>query len=645
MNLKTLWNKNYFKENLKKSKGLLAFFFGVVPLLNILILIVRLLNGGVRPEFIDISMITLMGLYIIPLILATSLFGFIFNSRSVDFTMSKPISRKTIYFTNMIGGIMLLIAFILLNTCIFGAFSLLSNSLIIPGKMLVDYFVLFSIGYIFMFTVMSIAIFLSGNLITSIAVAMILLCIYPFLSSATTYLTNNDTINYIKCTSSECMPTEPKSSDSKIEKGYYPISIQKEYGDTYTLPIRTFTGEPSNLYSSKSIVKMSILSIIYLALGYLAFKQRKMEETGVDFKDSKKHYFVKSITFLPVTFIVYELIDAFNLIGIIIGLAICIIYYIIYDLIVRKEIYKPVKSLLVCIISFIVFMGGYSALDAIHLDSMMNASDVTSINISPDDKNIAITDKTLINKIIKSHLNLSVNNRSFYGTEITANNKKYILQLDLDEKTAAEVVAYTNTKYREKLLNYNYDKINAVDYNQINFPYTKEFKNLITDGIKNYNGETTNNFVLYTYENHKYQEIHLPLNLNEAIKSYIYTSINNESIKVLNKNRDNVYFRINYMEDEEFASLGYEVMEYVISHSTSEIIKYVTTNNKMINNDTEIILWVSTPHTSINPIYITDINKFKLEYKKWASALENDKEYQYLVREQLDFLRNEANEY
>ena len=38
--------------------------------------------------------------------------------------MSKPLSRKTIYFTNIIGGIGMILIFMLLNTAIFGIFSL-----------------------------------------------------------------------------------------------------------------------------------------------------------------------------------------------------------------------------------------------------------------------------------------------------------------------------------------------------------------------------------------------------------------------------------------------------------------------------------------------------------------------------------------
>ena len=38
MNLINLFNFNYLKQNLKKSKGALAIFIGIIPIINILTL-------------------------------------------------------------------------------------------------------------------------------------------------------------------------------------------------------------------------------------------------------------------------------------------------------------------------------------------------------------------------------------------------------------------------------------------------------------------------------------------------------------------------------------------------------------------------------------------------------------------------------
>ena len=139
MNLKVLFNFRYFKENIRKSKGLLAFFLGVVPIINIIILIsILTLGGDTLVDFKSLSLSTYLGLYIIPIVLSISLFGFIFKKKSVDFVMSKPISRKSIFLTNTIGGILVLILFMLINTIIFGLFGLFFSKLTIPIALFSD---------------------------------------------------------------------------------------------------------------------------------------------------------------------------------------------------------------------------------------------------------------------------------------------------------------------------------------------------------------------------------------------------------------------------------------------------------------------------------------------------------------------------
>ena len=44
MNLKACFNFNFFKENIRKSKGLLAFLLGVIPIINIIYLIIFMIE-------------------------------------------------------------------------------------------------------------------------------------------------------------------------------------------------------------------------------------------------------------------------------------------------------------------------------------------------------------------------------------------------------------------------------------------------------------------------------------------------------------------------------------------------------------------------------------------------------------------------
>lgn len=137
MSLMKLFNFKYLKENIKKSRGLLAFFFGVIPLINIIVLITIISNDKINiMDFYSLSSITILGMFILPLVLAVSLFGFLFQKKSVDFVMSKPLSRKSIYVTNILGGIGIIIIFILLNALIFSFFGVLFQNLIITGALI-----------------------------------------------------------------------------------------------------------------------------------------------------------------------------------------------------------------------------------------------------------------------------------------------------------------------------------------------------------------------------------------------------------------------------------------------------------------------------------------------------------------------------
>ena len=203
MSLMKLFNFKYLKENIKKSRGLLAFFFGVIPLINIIVLITIISNDKINiMDFYSLSSITILGMFILPLVLAVSLFGFLFQKKSVDFVMSKPLSRKSIYVTNILGGIGIIIIFILLNALIFSFFGVLFQNLIITGALILDYIICFIISYIFIFIVSSLAITVAGNILTSLVLVLIIICLFPFISLSKTYFNYNRNFNYLKC--SDC---------------------------------------------------------------------------------------------------------------------------------------------------------------------------------------------------------------------------------------------------------------------------------------------------------------------------------------------------------------------------------------------------------------------------------------------------------
>ena len=119
MNLMKLFNINYFKQNLKKSKVVLSIFIGLIPILNTIILLMMITsNRNYVLDFFEVSTINLIGIYVLPVIISICLFNYIYKKKSVDFINSMPISRKSIYFTNLIAGILIFISMLLVNVII-----------------------------------------------------------------------------------------------------------------------------------------------------------------------------------------------------------------------------------------------------------------------------------------------------------------------------------------------------------------------------------------------------------------------------------------------------------------------------------------------------------------------------------------------
>ena len=140
MNLRKSLNLNYLFQNLKKSRNILAIFIGLIPILNTIILIMMLTSdSNYILGFAEISIINIIGIYILPIVISICLFNYIYKRKSVDFINSMPISRKSIFITNTILGIIIFTTMLLINTILTYTTCLIFKSPI-PFMMLFDYF-------------------------------------------------------------------------------------------------------------------------------------------------------------------------------------------------------------------------------------------------------------------------------------------------------------------------------------------------------------------------------------------------------------------------------------------------------------------------------------------------------------------------
>ena len=76
MNLKNYFNIKYALQNLKKSRGTLALFLGIFPIINCLILLLFYADTSVIPSILDMSILNICGLYILPIVISLCLFQF-----------------------------------------------------------------------------------------------------------------------------------------------------------------------------------------------------------------------------------------------------------------------------------------------------------------------------------------------------------------------------------------------------------------------------------------------------------------------------------------------------------------------------------------------------------------------------------------
>ena len=180
MNLMSLFNFKYLIQNIKKSKALIILLTLLVPMFTSILLLSA--GSGYAASFAEVSIINIIGMYIVPVVLSMALFSYVYKKPSVDFIGSMPLSRKTIFLTNTIGGIGIIIVSQLITLVSTLFLSQVLSNIIIFGSMVWDIFVFFTISYIFVFAVSNLAMSFSGNKFSQLVAILLILFTIPFLT-------------------------------------------------------------------------------------------------------------------------------------------------------------------------------------------------------------------------------------------------------------------------------------------------------------------------------------------------------------------------------------------------------------------------------------------------------------------------------
>lgn len=524
MNLMKYFNINYLKENFKKSKAFIIFMLVLFPILNAVSVF---MTGGYNINILDlesISGLTLFLLYLLPILLSFSLFGYVFKRKSIDFIGSMPISRKTIFITNTIGGISVIISMFLLTSLLIFLSGIINPTIVIPIGVIVDYFILFTLSYILMFTISNIAVSVSGNITTSIVVILLLTFLIPTISYYSEYKWFNES-NHITYMCEGC------------NNGI--TTYGRKYGNDskYTLPSAYFllnlNYSDLTLYNTTAIPRTLFLSIIYIFLGIYLFNKKEMEICETSFKTFKTHILVKTLTFIPLMFVVSEIIENSSLAGILFVILVLLIYNFVYDLILKKKIEHFLKNTW-------IFIGTITVLFII-------------INVIPTDKKITYTKFTKDDidviyhaferdnvEISKTYYDSLLNGikiyEDIYSREDYEKYEFYQFQLELKNgkkyyvNTLISPTDYNNlmNDYRKKKNKMKVDLSNNVAVTALEdyILLDKSTTNLIKNNSINNNESFGINITIYKYINHEL--------VTETFNSNINQDFNNKVINLIN---------------------------------------------------------------------------------------------------------------
>lgn len=612
MSLTSLFNFNYLKENIKKSKAIILLCMLLLPTIGGIILLVKCSRGSnFMPSIYEVSGPVLLGMYLVPVILSITLFNFIYKRGSIDFTLSMPINKKQIFLTNTLGGIVIILLMQIINFIITLVISLIYSNMVIDYKMLFDILLIYSISYIFVFTSCNIAVSVSSNKITTIVVTLLILFLVPFISTfikTDGFYYNNYGNARIECLNKECTPViyECNSLKCKNDKrnNLYTGYVNRVSDNNYTMPYKliagVFLGEEFDSGINVSLLKMVFLSIVYIAVGLVLFVKKKFEIVGTSFRSERVHILVRTLTTVPVVCILYVIIknlgvSSHDFFTIILLLVLIFTYLIIYDLITRKRVTNFFKmAICLVIVSSAVCIVGAFFDDKKEFEIKVN--DIKEITFVDDNNiNIASTkNKDVINYAVSLLLDDNPRGNVYNMYHIKAHVKGSIYRFNIyvteDDYNYINNKLINDKEYVKTLDNYKNSRVFGIGYND-NYTGIKENKklaNMVINEYKNTNdvlknvNENSNELLdvtLYIYDNYTVRNTIINADNNKELALNIVKYYNTKTKEHLdNMTNDDIY---SYDVNNNFYGItdGYNSELYV------ELGKFIVDN---IDNDIDV---------------------------------------------------------
>lgn len=615
MFLMKLFNRNYFAQNIKKSAPTLALFLGVFPFLNVVIflLLANANPSGIVATLDSLSILLLVGMYIIPVVLATVLYSFMFKRKSIDFIGSMPISKKSIYITNTLGGFFIIFCVLLITIILMGIVSLFLSNVYMTFPLLVDLFVVFLVAYFFVYASVTLAYSLTGNMLTGLVVTLLFLFFIPYVCYYKDSLVQyTGSMSYIKCTSEDCKPPHYTCEEYSYtcvnhkKENEYQFHLYSNYEKKQNpLPVLTIFGifgmQQIGTFVTFDFLQLGVtfaITMLYFLIGYFVYKKRKLEVCETSFSNFYIHLLVKALTMLPIFTVLYEINNSESIYVSIFLLILLFIYYFVYDLITRKHIEQIKKSIVSFFVTVVVLFGFCSFFH--HLPKkeapVFEREEMSEIEVFlyNEDKGemetYYVKERGTIDKLLKYMLNDKKEHDYNIEISFSVGKRGYKTNILLDKEEYQDVLQ--SLPNQKKVEEKNIDKTYALsiygDFIKNMEWYKKEVSTFIKEkGDMPSTCYTDAMLVFYQYKNHQVQKIEIPACVRTEIEKKIMEDSNRYFVKYLKQYAHISYFElITAIEEIEYGEMSFfsdyfqeEIIDFFLKH----IDKEVTLNDNLIS--------------------------------------------------------------
>lgn len=623
MNLTHLFNMNYFIQNLKKSKAVIIFISLLLPVFTLLTLNIYNESYENVVQFAGLGAPNIFFMYIIPVVLSIQLFNYVFKKKSCDFIGSMPISRKTIFVTNTIGGIVLLTLMQLVTAILSLVFSKVFSTNIIFGSMIWDIFIFFTISYIFVFVVTNLAISFSGNVFATIVSTLLILFFIPYIM----------TFSKINALENLYFDSYRIDTDNAVVEYYKPFN--------FTAPSMLFdvsTSDGKYEYNTSSVVKMAVLSILYFAIGLILFNRKKFEMAEESYESTKMHLIMKFLSITPFVSILSILKLYENSIALTFFLVVLAVYFFIFDMITNKKI-KLNLSILTFAISLLTMFAIFELIVP-HLDVLykkeIKVADVESITIDSvkinsqyyNEIGLVISDRSIINEILNDSNNYnyssSIDYYPDYDTILTLKDSKgntYKIRKRLGKTLSKAVSAYGGD---QQYINSKNNGVPFIDACKLNNKDRKELVDLLNEDlngitIKEYynaiNSDRENYYLTFAkYNNHKL-----------IVSDYSYggfKKVTDKTIEICNRETVNSSKRIVHFNMSNQEVFGKYLIKNNIGVHFEDLSDYADLIDEALIEEIKINEYVLEKNPDlVNMLIDSDSNDVGYSYEKTISGV------------------------